>query len=74
MNQQINHEAVFEVNLQHQMKQLLTATLAVHTEVILRLIEADPHQWSSRPCPTCRAISGIIDRPFGCVKKRENEE
>ncbi len=31
-----------------------------------KLIEADPHQWSSRPCQTCRAVSLLIGRDFGC--------
>lgn len=36
----------------------------------LALIERDPHQWSARPCPTCRAVSDIVGRPFGCEAKR----
>ena len=32
----------------------------------LRALEADPHNWSSRPCPTCRAVSRALNRPFGC--------
>ena len=40
---------------------------------ILRLIENDPHQWSTRPCQTCGAISSIIGRSFGCVKKTDIE-
>lgn len=39
-------------------------------EVIARLVEGDPHQWSTRPCATCKAISSLLDRPFGCYKKR----
>lgn len=33
---------------------------------ILDLIQNDPHQWSSRPCSTCRTISQMIEEPFGC--------
>ena len=36
---------------------------------VLDLIQADPHQWSTRPCPTCQAVSAIINKPFGCVLK-----
>ena len=36
----------------------------------LRLIQADPHLWSKRPCQTCDAVSAIAGEPFGCVKKR----
>ena len=35
-------------------------------ELVARLIEADPHQWSTRPCSTCQTISSVLDRPFGC--------
>jgi hypothetical protein len=35
--------------------------------IVLDLINADPHRWSSRPCPTCRAISITVGKPFGCV-------
>lgn len=43
---------------------------------ILDLLQADPHQWSSRPCPTCRAITLLAARPFGCLlhAKKEREE
>ena len=37
---------------------------------VLNLIESDPHQWSNRPCPTCRSISVIIGQKFGCEKLR----
>lgn len=40
-------------------------------EAICRLIEADPHQWSSRPCQTCTAVSALIARNFGCCGKRQ---
>ena len=32
----------------------------------LQLIQKDPHQWTARPCPTCRTISRICGKPFGC--------
>lgn len=34
--------------------------------VALRL-DADPHQWSKRPCSTCAAISKDIGKDFGCI-------
>lgn len=40
-----------------------TKTLA---ETVCRLLEADPHQWSKRPCPTCRAVSALLGVSFGC--------
>ncbi len=35
-------------------------------EEVLDLLQQDPHQWSERPCPTCRAISQLASRDFGC--------
>jgi len=36
-------------------------------QTVLDLIQADPHQWSKRPCTTCQAVSTILKKPFGCV-------
>ena len=46
------------------------AAAAVLFERILDLLQNDPHQWNSRPCPTCRVISTLARRPFGCDKFR----
>ncbi len=35
---------------------------------VLRLIEEDPHQWSTRPCHTCTTISNLTKVRFGCVR------
>ena len=40
------------------------------TEPVLRLWESDPHQFSSRPCSTCQAITSIVGRSFGCNARR----
>ena len=40
---------------------------------VLSLIQIDPHQWSHRPCDTCRQIAQIIGKPFGCLKALRNE-
>jgi hypothetical protein len=45
------------------------ALLRVLAESVASVIEKDPHQWSSRPCQTCRIISGLLCRPFGCERK-----
>lgn len=41
-------------------------------ETVLDLIQKDSHQWSTRPCSTCRAITNIVGRPFGCYKYAED--
>jgi hypothetical protein len=42
--------------------------VGVLLDAALRLLQDDPHQWSDRPCPTCRPISSIIGKPFGCYE------
>ena len=37
--------------------------------VALELLEADPHPFSTRPCPTCRPVSVLLGRPYGCSAK-----
>lgn len=49
------------------MKEAIQAAAEVIVDAALRLIQADPHQWSERPCSTCRAVSEIVNKPFGCV-------
>jgi len=38
------------------------------TDAIFDLLQNDPHGWSRRPCSTCRSITSIIGRPFGCYE------
>lgn len=38
-------------------------------EVVLKMIETDPHVFGTRPCSTCLAITELVARPFGCIKK-----
>jgi hypothetical protein len=45
---------------------IVRAAAGVLLEAALRLIQDDPHQWSERGCPTCRAVGAIIGKPFGC--------
>lgn len=45
---------------------IISACARVLTYSALKLLEDDNHMWSERPCPTCRTISHLIGRPFGC--------
>lgn len=54
----------------NEKEELIKAAANVIIEPIINLIDNDPHMWSTRPCPTCKAISSMIGRPFGCIKKR----
>jgi hypothetical protein len=47
------------------------ALLRVLAETVASVVEADPHQWSARPCQSCRVVSGLLGRPFGCEKRRD---
>lgn len=47
----------------------VTALVLQHAETLARMWESDPHQFSMRPCETCRAASGLLGRPFGCAKR-----
>lgn len=41
-------------------------------EAVASVLERDPHQFSTRPCATCRAVTSILGRPFGCVRRAED--
>jgi hypothetical protein len=41
------------------------------SDAILRLLQVDPHQFSTRPCQTCRAVSALAGKPFGCELPRK---
>lgn len=44
------------------------------TSAALELLYADPHQWSTRPCGTCRAITAMLGKKFGCDRFREEKK
>jgi len=43
-------------------------------DAISDLLYNDPHHWSERPCGTCKAITSIIKKPFGCYKYAEKNK
>ena len=50
--------------------QLVRAAASVIADAVNDAIFMDPHQWSARPCPTCRVISAMTRKPFGCDRYR----
>lgn len=48
----------------------LLAKFVESTDAAFKLIQEDPHQWSTRPCQTCKTVSSLIGRPFGCVMEK----
>ncbi len=56
-------------------EQRIAALEDILPAAVLDLIQGDPHQWSNRPCPTCRPITKMIGRPFGCYRfQKENRQ
>lgn len=53
-------------------EQIIKAAVNVIIKPILRLLQDDPHQWSTRPCSTCKAITSMIGESFGCTKWHED--
>jgi hypothetical protein len=53
-----------------QADEVIAAAVRVITHTAFELIYADPHQWSTRPCQTCRAVTAILGKPFGCERYR----
>ena len=49
-------------------EKLVQAAAKVLLHAALDLIQVDPHNWSPRPCESCRAVSAIAGRPFGCYE------
>ena len=47
-------------------QEIMKAGVNILMDTVLNLIQNDPHQWSNRPCSTCKSISSIIGNPFGC--------
>lgn len=50
---------------------ILAAAVNILLGPVLDLIQVDPHHWSTRPCPTCRTVSALVQRPFGCELYRQ---
>ncbi len=49
-------------------KIIVKAAASIVIDAVVGAIQNDGHVYSSRPCETCRAVSGIIGKPFGCYK------
>ena len=60
-------EAARKMQATNQAKE--DALLRVLAEGVAAAIEGDPHHWSARPCQTCRVVSSLLGRPFGCERK-----
>ena len=53
-------------------KQIVKAAAGIVIDAVIDAIQNDGHIYGNRPCETCRTISGIINKPFGCYKYQED--
>lgn len=47
---------------------IIEAAARMQLSAALDMIYTDSHSWSERPCGTCRAITGLLGKPFGCYR------
>lgn len=52
-------------------EEFVQAAVRIIMDATLDLIQGDPHQWSTRPCPTCRTVSKMMGKNFGCYRYAE---
>lgn len=46
--------------------EIVKAAARLVIDAMAGMLQDDPHQWSERPCATCKSISGFLGRAFGC--------
>lgn len=54
-----------------EQEQLIKSCANIIIDTVINVIYADPHQWSKRPCETCKVITGILGKPFGCYRYQQ---
>ncbi len=57
-----------------ELKQAIRIQVDLLMDAVVDTIGADGHGWSDRPCQTCKAVSSLIDRPFGCYWYQEKRK
>lgn len=55
-------------------KEVIQAAASVLIDAALAALQTDNHYWSTRPCDTCRFISGIRGKPFGCYEYARQQQ
>ena len=56
------------------LEKLASASRAMAIDMALQAVEQDPHQFGTRPCETCRVVTQLCGRPFGCVAALAKEK
>ncbi len=57
-----------------EQEKMIKACANVLIDTIVNIIYTDSHQWSKRPCETCKAITAILGKPFGCNRYQEERD
>ena len=65
-NRALAQLAVEEKEKEKITQQAVKAAVSIIMDRVVETIGVDGHSWSDRPCQTCKAISGMIGRPYGC--------
>lgn len=55
-----------DIETKQEIKLVIQACASTIIDVVLDLLQRDPHAWSERPCETCRTIGSLAGREFGC--------
>lgn len=53
--------------------QLLRKVAKEMFSVAMDALYEDNHYWSTRPCPTCRAITAMVGFDVGCSRMAKDE-
>lgn len=59
-----------EASHQRELEAVIQAAAGMIVRTVLGALQKDGHQWSTRPCGTCTAISALVGYPFGCDQFR----
>lgn len=65
---QDKHDEHFAKDATSDHERRIAALESVLPKAVLDTIYSDPHQWSDRPCPTCRMVTDLTGVAFGCVR------
>ena len=54
--------------IDEEAKIIVRAAANLILDAVSDCLYGDPHQWSNRPCGTCRTITLLVGKPFGCYR------
>lgn len=57
-----------------EVKKVIQEAAQMLMDAVLRILQEDPHSWSDRPCESCRTISSIVNKPFGCYEYKRRKD